>query len=484
MPRIVLRFLFALLALFGGASEALAQPEAPNLPEEPTGAPLLDKPSPPEKPTGPTTLDKPALPEELESEYVNAESGASPLSDSEEDYDLEEFLDDTSHIDMENDALQIYGFADTMYRNLFFPADSPWALNLQDNSTFLVGNLNLYVRANISTKWSSLTEVRFSFFPNGAQRDGFGIEMERQNTTFRDDADPADTVRVGGIIIERAWLEYRYSEYLQVRFGRWLTPYGIWNIDHGSPTLIGTRKPFIIGLDLMPSAQTGIQLHGEYRTGEYRLKYFATVANGRGPFDEYRDLDGNKALGLSFKLETPWLDEATIGGASNYGRSSINHPEATVTGTSVEDVMVETRIDEESNVLTLSADLKLRWKNLLFAGELVSEQIAYTERGRPQHFAVPGTLQPDSTTLGWYGLLGYELPWQNAMVWGVYESATSNRFGVNVHMNTGGITLRPLPKVTLKATAFRFEFREPDDGTSFLPSDSVFGTELQIAWVF
>jgi len=421
-------------------------------------------------------------PDDSSDATADATSGAS-----ESDYgdgDIEELLVDAYDQKTEEERLQIYGFADFTYRHLSFPDDSLWNLRLQNHGTFLLGNLNLYVRGNISNRWTSLAEVRFTFMPNGGQAVDVIIQDPPVHSEFRDDVDPADTVRVGGIIIERAWLQYRWSSYLKIRMGRWLTPYGIWNIDHGSPTVLGTRKPFIVGSDFMPGAQTGIQLLGEYRKNDYRLKYFATLSNGRGPTDEYRDLDGNKALGASLKLETPWLDEFTIGTASNYGRHSETHAETIVAGPSIEEVTAVTVIDLESNVLSLTGDLKLRWKHLLLIAEIASAQTAFTRRGRPTHFVAPGALQADSIDIGGYALVGYELPWQNAILWSSYESASVSSKGVNVGLSTLGLVLRPLPQVTLKATAFQLAFEQQAGVTSFLPRDTLTGFNFQMAWVF
>ena len=49
--------------------------------------------------------------------------------------------------------------------------------------------------------------------------------------------------------------EYDVNEFLTVRAGRWLSPYGIWNIDHGSPAIIGVSRPYVVGAQLIASEQ-------------------------------------------------------------------------------------------------------------------------------------------------------------------------------------------------------------------------------------
>jgi hypothetical protein len=64
----------------------------------------------------------------------------------------------------------------------------------------------------------------------------------------------------GGVEIERAWLEYSAHPLFTIRGGQWLTPYGIWIVDHGSPVIIGVRRPFVVGEALIPERQTGVQI--------------------------------------------------------------------------------------------------------------------------------------------------------------------------------------------------------------------------------
>ncbi len=427
---------------------------------------------------------RPAQSEEPYIGHEDAVSGATPQAYGEDDALIEELLGAEDEVlDVPGHQLQLYGFADFTYRRLSFDDGSLWNQSINNHGSFLLGNLNVYLRSDISSHWTSLSEVRFTFLPNGGQPSDAFVSGGGESSEFRDNIDPSDVVRVGGIIIERAWLEYRWNEHLRVRMGRWLTPYGIWNIDHGSPTLLASRQPFIVGSDFMPEAQTGVQVLGEHRYGDYRLQYFATLSNGRGPTDESVDLDDNKAVGATLRLHTPWLDEFSIGAASNYGRETFSKPEI-VCGSSLDDSTSETVIESEADSLSLTADLRLRWRNVLFFGELVSQQVAYTDRGRPQQFVAPGTLKPDSLAVGGYGLLGYEFDWQGTIVWAAYETALAESVGTHVHSTSTGIVIRPLPQITLKASAYLLSFESIEERTSVLPKEDLHELDLQIAWVF
>ncbi len=411
---------------------------------------------------------------------VDAQSSASPVASTEELVALADESDEP----LEEERLKIYGFSDFTFRKYYFPAESSFGLVGQEESTFLVGSFNLYLRANLAERWTSLSEVRYTFLPNGAQHFDQGADQGAVNTEFRDPIDQADIIRVGGIVIERAWVEYEWNAKLRVRMGRWFTPYGLWNIDHGSPTLLGATKPMIIGYNLMPSAQTGLLVLGEARSHDFRLSYFASLANGKSTTDEYRDMDNNKGVGAGFKLKSPWLDEATFGGAIYYGRHTDSREEGGLGGPNMDTFILKTIIDEESFELSLSADIKIRAKNIIFMAEFVSEQTAFTERGRPEHYAEPGRLQADTVVYGAYGTLGYELPWHNAIVWASYEYSRADSFNIVVHKTVGGLVLRPVARITVKAAFTNIGFAELPGRTSRVAYGTMYGPELQIAWVF
>ena len=63
-------------------------------------------------------------------------------------------------------------------------------------------------------------------------------------------------------IEELCYVEHEFNGLLKLQAGQYLTPYGIWNVDHGSPTIIGIKKPFVVSNELFPEQQTGLQLFG------------------------------------------------------------------------------------------------------------------------------------------------------------------------------------------------------------------------------
>jgi hypothetical protein len=134
--------------------------------------------------------------------------------------------------------------------------------------------------------WQVLTEVRFTADPRGVEEalaTPLGGEYIRTDTSVLDIASPATAFkfRWGGILIERAYGQYTYSEQLSIKVGQFSTPYGIWNVDHGSPTLIALMMPHFVSAEIFPARQIGVALQGAFMLGAWELGFDAYVSNGR-----------------------------------------------------------------------------------------------------------------------------------------------------------------------------------------------------------
>lgn len=184
-----------------------------------------------------------------------------------------------------------------------------------------IGSLNIYFAKRISESVRTMAEIRFLYLPNGTPTDV--TTGARFNGTAEDYAMYARPLNWGGIEIERVYLEWSIVPQLSLRIGQFLTPYGIWNVDHGSPTVISVNRPFVIGNDIFPERQTGLELFGSVPLGtDTTLGYHATLSNGRGPISDYYEMDTNKALGGRAYLEFRHFGQLRIGGSVYYGTYS------------------------------------------------------------------------------------------------------------------------------------------------------------------
>ena len=119
------------------------------------------------------------------------------------------------------------------------------------------------------------------------------------------EADASDSE--GEVALERAWFEYLHSDRLKFRAGKFLTPFGIYNLVHdATPTFLTTSLPSIynshnpFGLRkerLYAKFYTGLQVLGAVRTTSgVRFRYTLGLGNGRGDTQFSSDNDTNKSL--------------------------------------------------------------------------------------------------------------------------------------------------------------------------------------------
>jgi hypothetical protein len=431
------RILRSTLALAALATPVFAQPSEP----APTEAPVLETPAATAAP-----VEAPAAP-----------AAEAPKVD---DDDILASLGLDPNAPMFDDKLQIYGFADFNYTYYRFPSDL-----LPDARSFSVGSVNLYVRKNLSASWRTLTEVRFLFAPNGSlPASGSGLELE--NTEATDVANFERPIAWGGISIERVHVEHDLAPWLTVRAGRFLTPYGIWNMDHGSPVIIGTARPYIVGEQFFPEHQTGLQLFGTKTVDEYRFEYHATLSNGRNTFEATRDVDGKLAYGGRLAVTAPVAGTLQLGISGYHGRAS--EPTSLLdAGPSFDETALGVDAAWDRGGFHAQAEVLVQDRKFL--------------DGRRAKGAVG--FAPDGRAFGVYGLAGYRFSslW-NIMPYGLVQHYTPHdpsTVGKEILGVEAGINLRPLPSVVLKGSYVHAVF---GDGGLLSGAGDFFAA--QVAWVF
>ena len=393
-------------------------------------------------------------------------------------------VDLAAEAQVEEYKLNFYGFADFQYSQALTKS------TLEDRpSSFAVGNLNLYFGSELGDNWRWLSEVRFMYLPNGSIPYGTALSPNpgaRVDTTVDDYADLGSSIRWGGISIERAYLEHTFLSWFTVRAGQYLTPYGIWNVDHGSPVITGARRPYIIGQELFPARQTGLELYGSGLVGPVELGYHLTLSNGRGPIDSYQDLDKNKALGgrAWLRHHSEALGTVTLGASGYRGRYTNSDPEASFS--SEGSLQLSEALTAQYEELALAADLKWERKGLLVQSEAVMSDRAYTDSVRPAALPQPGPPGriPDHRRAGFYVIAGYRFPFLGIMPWVGIDYMSFGEINVypTVSAYPMGVTMRPTARVTLKAQYTHVTFpSEPTLGGTPKPLNLL---DLQAAWSF
>lgn len=378
-------------------------------------------------------------------------------------------------------SLKFWGFADSTIGALMVKKNSPWRGILNRYPSFYVGNFNLYLSKNITERIRTMAEVRFTYQPNGGVAN---LQTGERTSTELLDYSTNTPVRWGGVIPQRIYVEITLHELAVLRIGQFLTPYGIWNIDHGSPAIIPVLRPPIITQIPFPENQTGLELLGRWRVNaEHVLGYHLTLSNGLGPVSEYRDLDKNKAVGGRAYWQFEKLGTFQLGGSILYGKDTSS---SEIPGIVNGKFTFTEKVSNQSDVLSLGGDIRWTVDRLIVQGEVVAEQRRYTDGGRP------GAVNPlvgrwaapqDDLKWGWYALSGYRFDWLGVMPYVMVSElqvrdprtlSTVKEIGV-----TGGLNIRPVD-----AFVFKIEYGGAKFLKSFISKETLHQIQTQVAWAF
>ncbi len=383
--------------------------------------------------------------------------------------------------------LSIYGFFDVNFIKHFQSDDAVGNLFVPAKSSFLISNINVYLLSQMTETLTAMLELRFSFQPHGQENeletivliDGQEIsregEYDRVDTTV---TDPFDSLmyKQGGISIERVHLTYAPFEWLNVLVGRYLTPYGIWNIDHGSPVVLPVQLPFMYMREMVPQAQTGLQVMGRlFATDTVFFDYAVTLSNGRGDLDAIYDVNENKAVGLRMRLSYEGEKlRLSAGGYGFYGVSS--KTEKVVEMHMRSDMTLDMSLDRPMRVVIndtgtrddyiLSADFLLEIAGIELQSEYVWNRMnVQTHSIEEPEWAVAKGGSPLDTSYyassvgnAVYVLLGYELPLYEwiapvritpYLLYEYTEYSDTAPHG-NIDLYRGGLNVKPSPYVVLK----------------------------------
>lgn len=182
--------------------------------------------------------------------------------------------------------VEVSGYADAE----FYLTD-----NDAENSRFRVRHLSLFFLKDIQEDWKLFTEIEYEDAPL----------IESKHTS-----DDADAVQ-GKLFVEQMYIEYHPSLSWDVRFGRFLTPAGIWNIYHYPPYVPTQERPLMVRR-IFPQVSDGIQARYSHSFGGPALDTHFYLANGAGNPGRL-DRNEHKALGARVNLVYgPWWTGASV----------------------------------------------------------------------------------------------------------------------------------------------------------------------------
>lgn len=312
----------------------------------------------------------------------------------------------------EPEMIRIYGFMDFGLDKFLAPNTNGAAVVKPTTAnTFVFGNLNLYVDASPIEHLRILTEFRLTLSPHGEETSVIG-GFARIDTTAFDFSSPSSQyqIRQSGIYIERAWSQYEFSKAFKLQWGMFLTPFGIWNLDHGSPTLISLILPTFIASQMVPTRLLGLHGYGSFFSGNNEIGYAIHLSNGRTPTDF--DFTEDKAVGA----RAFWAYESDFGrfvlGASGYVGRYVDQKRALMPVGKNLQILPETVVDYWEEVLGF--DVALDVGGLRIRAESVLRWIDYKAGAVERGLSAAGTSEylPNRTEWSGYALAAYRTPWR------------------------------------------------------------------------
>jgi hypothetical protein len=317
----------------------------------------------------------------------------------------------------DDEALRIYGFMDFGWQ-VFAPGPraATRAVYGSEANSFVFGNANLYFDARPLPEWRAMLELRFTNLPHGSETPAvtfLDLPFTREDRTAYDLTSPSmrNRILLGNVVIERAYLDYGPFDELHVQVGYFFTPYGIWNLDHATPTLISLKLPHFQVDQVMPLRQLGVQVHGLVHLSGFDLGYHAYVSNGRtvGQFD----LTDDKAVGGRAFVRSEGNDVRVTGGISGYYGTF--EQDATAI-TSFSPVIFSRTYPIQGEEGILGADLAFDYAAFRLRSEFVVGRTVYAPDKHPLALletlpgGVPGVYLPNMWKYNAYVLTAYRLP--------------------------------------------------------------------------
>ena len=267
--------------------------------------------------------------------------------------------------------LRIYGFMDAGLQYVK-ATNKEFGDAISKPLTFVSGNTNVYLDANPSESWRSLIETRLMLYPYGSKSGVGSTTTTDTHIVDETSASGRNSIIWSGIVLERAWMQWTYGQHLVIQTGYLLTPFGIWNLDHGTPTLISLVLPELQLEEAIPSHQTGLQAFGSHAWQTYELVYHAYVGNGRTA--GLLDTKWQKAFGGRLILRHAGEARAALGASGYYGRVENREMVAATSGFGFKNE-VTVAYDEYS----VGADLSVDWGGLRVRTEAMVRHIGYDD---------------------------------------------------------------------------------------------------------
>ncbi|HET9934061.1 MAG TPA: hypothetical protein VFQ35_25330 [Polyangiaceae bacterium] len=385
--------------------------------------------------------------------------------------------------------LNIYGFMDMGFQRAWTKPESPLSNFLNANAaTFVIGNLNVYFDAQPIKGWRGLMEVRFTNAPLGNIESvgGLGGTFKRTDTQQIDPHGASLNAPMWGgyTVIERAHIDWMPRQEFNLRVGNFFTPFGIWNVDHGSPTLISTALPQMIVQRMFPIRQTGLMVFGSTMAGPWELGYTATLTNGRQEEANF-DFDDDKAFGARVYARNDGKIRSMMG--LSFYEGDTNDKVVSITAVQPS-LQFKTEESYRYKEWSAGADLSLDIGDSRIRAEAAVRRVKYDpgKRTKADPLFSAGGFSPDAYYSTAYLIWAHQLPWAGIEPF-VFGEVMRGTFGISDSIATlsGGVNVHFTPTTMLKTQVTRALFFNQYSSSADNPSQhdtTVLFTRLVLAY--
>jgi hypothetical protein len=334
------------------------------------------------------------------------------------------------------DKFQIYGFTD-MTISKYIPKKNSMSYGIDkmdEKTNFSLDHFNLYTNFKPNKNVRFLAELSFQEKPV-TNKNVAGARYIIDAPVFMYHSDSVWTVAQleeknktqrgitvfewGSFSVERALMTLNLNRYFNISAGKFITPAGVWNVDHGSPVILTISQPTEYSYaEIYPKSQLGIMEDGKIFIGDADLSYVVYLSSGRDNQSLHKVND--LSVGGQVRLNLPVLDECTFGISGYRGKVDLKLRTAVSVMNTADFVKwdVKTTYTDYDTVnyseKVYGIDMRLRKYNLTFQSEWNYQDIANNRTGGAKTgvFATYYILsydayKTDKLTMTPYGLFEY-----------------------------------------------------------------------------
>lgn len=174
------------------------------------------------------------------------------------------------------------------------------------SSGFRVRNFSLFFSKAIQKNWQLFSELEFEDAPF--------IRSNPNNNAI-------STVQ-GKFLVEQMYIKYHPSVRWDIVAGRYLTPFGIWNVYHYDPYVPTQRRPLMLRV-LFPVYSDGVQFRYSFNPGLGLINSELYLANGTGNSGRF-DRNVSKAIGGKINITPNFLTDMNFGASIFRDKDNLN----------------------------------------------------------------------------------------------------------------------------------------------------------------